>query len=341
MQSGKNQKNIMKKKEKKKMSKTPILVLSAGHGYNTPGKRCLKKIDPNQTREWWLNDRIADMVQFDLESGYKCIILRADDTTGAKDISLANRVKLANNANADFYMSIHHNAGIKGGTGGGTVVFYWSSIKMRDMAQRLYNFVTDETKLYGNRSEQVIKKNFYVIANTKMPALLIENGFMDSQTDVPIILSYEHARKTADGIVAYLVKECKIEPKKKPATVTKPVVDTYTVHSGDTLSDIGKKLNLNWREIAELNNISGPKYIIRKGQVLNLPGNVKAESVYYPAYKGGKTTLSNALKALGIDNSFAFRKQIAKANNITLYAGTAAQNTQMYNLLVAGLLKKA
>lgn len=324
------------------MNKTPILVLSAGHGYNTPGKRCLKKIDPNQTREWWLNDRITDMAQADLESNYECIILRADDTTGAKDISLAKRVKLANDAGADFFMDTHHNAGVKGGAGGGTVVFYWSSDEMRRKAQMLYNFVTDETKLYGNRCEQVVKKGFYTIKNTKMPALLLENGFMDSKTDVPIILSYEHARKTADGIVAYLVKECKLEQKKKPATVTKPIVDTYTVQSGDTLTDIGKKLNLNWREIAELNNISGPKYIIRKGQVLNLPGTVKAESVYYPAYKGKKTTLVDALKSLGIDSSYKFRTQVAKANNIgPLYAGNATQNTQMYNLLCAGLLKKA
>ena len=323
------------------MSKTPILVMSAGHGYNTLGKRCLKKIDPNQTREWWLNDRITDMAQADLEANYECIILRADDTTGAKDISLAKRVKLANDACADFFMETHHNAGVNGGAGGGTVVFYYASEEMRRKAQMLYNFVTDETGLYGNRCEQVVKKGFYTIKNTKMPALLLENGFMDSQTDVPKILSYEHARKTADGIVAFLVKECKLEPKKNPATVTKPVVDTYTVQSGDNLSAIGKKLGLDWREIAELNNISAPKYIIRKGQVLNLPGNVKAESVYYPAYKGKKVTLSVALTSLGINSSFAFRKQIAKANNIALYTGTATQNTQMYNLLCAGLLKKA
>ena len=30
------------------------LALSAGHGYSTPGKRCHKDLDPNQTREWQL-----------------------------------------------------------------------------------------------------------------------------------------------------------------------------------------------------------------------------------------------------------------------------------------------
>ena len=323
------------------MNKTPILVIDAGHGYNTSGKRCLKAFDPNQTREWWLNDRIGDMVQADLEANYACIVLRADDTTGAKDIAMSARVKMANNANADFYMSIHHNAGVNGGAGGGTVVFYYASDEMRRKAQVLYNFVTDATKLYGNRCEKVAKKGFYVIKNTKMPALLIENGFMDSQKDVPIILSYDHARKTADSIVAYLVKECNLQPKKNTETVTKPTVSTYTVQKKDTLSGIGEKLGLDWRALAEHNNIAAPKYIIKTGQVLNLPGNVKVETVYYPAYKGKKVTLAAALTSLGIDSSYAFRKQIAKANNIALYTGTATQNTQMYNLLVAGLLKKA
>lgn len=64
------------------------------------------------------------------------------------------------------------------------------------------------------------------------------------------------------------------------------------------------------------------------------------QSVYYPAYTGAKTTLSAALKAVGVNNTYTYRKQIAAANNITGYRGTAAQNTQMYNLLVAGLLKR-
>ena len=30
-----------------------IIAISAGHGYNTAGKRCLKKLDANETREWF------------------------------------------------------------------------------------------------------------------------------------------------------------------------------------------------------------------------------------------------------------------------------------------------
>ena len=264
-----------------------IIAIDAGHGMGTAGKRCLKSIDPNETREWYLNDRIADRLQ-ELLAGYDCQVIRVDDTTGVKDVALSTRVKTANNANADVYVSIHHNAGINGGTGGGTVVYYYSSNTQRGaQAKKLYNSIVDKTGLKGNRSQPVQKYGFYVIKNTKMPAFLIENGFMDSRTDTPIILTAEHVERTAQGILTFLVEEFALQPK---SLCTEPTV---------TQNDI-----------------------------------------YYPAYTGKKTTLSAAMTSLGINSTYTFRKKIAAVNNISGYCGTAAQNTQMYNLLAAGLLKK-
>lgn len=269
-----------------------IIAIDAGHGFNTAGKRCLKKIDPNQTREWYLNDRIADMVQVQLEA-YECSVLRVDDTTGTKDISLSTRVNAANNAKVDFYVSIHHNAGINGGSGGGTVVFYYNDAVMQAKAQRLYNAVVARTGLAGNRSSKVAIGDYQVIRATRMPALLLENGFMDSTHDTPIILTAAHAAKTAQGIVDFLVAELKLT-KKAAGGAEENVTD----------------------------------------KVIDL-------SIYYPRYTGKKTTLAPALASIGVNSSYSFRAKIAKANGITGYMGTAAQNTRMYNLLEAGVLKRA
>lgn len=279
------------------MNKKPIIALDAGHGLKTAGKRCMRSIDLAETREWWLNDRIADQAQV-LLAAYNCTTIRVDDTTGAKDIPRASRVKAANAAGADIYISIHHNAGINGGTGGGTVVFYYSSAAARPLqAQRLYNAVTARTGLFGNRSQKVIKYGFDVVKYTKMPAFLVENGFMDSQVDTPIILTPAHATRTAQGIVDFLVAELRL-----------------TVGQGSPQQP----------------QTGGP----------TAPDSNPAVNTYYPAYVGPKTTLSAAMMSLGLGASYAHRKLIAKANDITGYIGTAAQNTQMYNLLVAGILKK-
>lgn len=186
------------------------IAINAGHYKKTAGKRCLKKLDVNQTREWTLNDRIADKLE-DLLRSYDCEVLRIDDTTGLIDTSLSKRCKKANEWGADIYISIHHNAGVNGGSGGGTVVFYYSSkAERKTQAHTLYNVVVARTRLIGNRASKVVKKGFYELKHTKMSAFLLENGFMDSRTDVPIILSEDHADKTARGLLDFLVKEYKL-----------------------------------------------------------------------------------------------------------------------------------
>lgn len=210
-----------------------IIAIDAGHGLTTSGKRCMKAIDPSETREWWLNNRIADRLEVLLAS-YDCKIIRVDDTTGAKDISLANRVKAANNGKADVYISIHHNAGVNGGVTGGTEVYYCSSKAERQkQATALYNALMDKTGLRGNRSTPVKNYGFYVCKNTKMPAFLIENGFMDSKTDVPIILTSGHAERTAQGILRFLVEQFGLkqivkQEAEKPGTIYRVQVGAYS-----------------------------------------------------------------------------------------------------------------
>lgn len=105
----------------------------------------------------------------------------------------------------------YHNAGINGGIGGGTVVYYCSSATARPpQAQRLYNAVTSRTGMVGNRSQKVIKYGFDVVKYTKMPAFLTENGFMDGRVDTPIILTPAHADRTAQGIVSFLTTELRL-----------------------------------------------------------------------------------------------------------------------------------
>lgn len=185
------------------------IALGGGHGFFTSGKRCLKSIDPNETREWFLNDRICDYIEDNLKAyeGYE--LLRLDDSDdGADDIALASRVNRANEWKADFYLSIHHNAGVNGGNGGGIVAITHpqsskTSVEWRD---DLYEELIKETGLRGNRAHPKTTSNLYVLRCTKMPAVLLELGFMDSVVDVPVILTDEYAQKCAKAITEVLVK---------------------------------------------------------------------------------------------------------------------------------------
>jgi nucleoid-associated protein YgaU len=64
-------------------------------------------------------------------------------------------------------------------------------------------------------------------------------------------------------------------PSPSPAPTGNPdAPKTYVVQSGDTLYDIAMSLGLGpdgYKQIAALNNIAGPAYVISPGQVLKLP----------------------------------------------------------------------
>ena len=185
------------------------IALGAGHGIHTEGKRCMKSIDPNETREWWLNDRICDKVEALLKDYEGYTLLRLDDSDdGEENVPLAERVKAANQYGADFYLSVHHNAGINGGTGGGIVVYTCPGASATSRAWRdaLYDALIRRTGLVGNRSTPKAEGNYYVLKQTTMPAVLLELGFMDSRTDVPIILTDEYAHECAEAIVDVLVE---------------------------------------------------------------------------------------------------------------------------------------
>ena len=201
---------------------TPMfkIALGAGHGIHTEGKRCMKSIDPNETREWWLNNRICDYVESYLKEYEGYSLLRLDDSDdGEVNVPLADRVNAANKWDADFYLSVHHNAGINGGTGGGIVAYTapGASAASRAWRDALYDALIKHTGLKGNRSTPKAEGSYYVLKNSAMPAVLLELGFMDSKTDVPIILTDKYAKQCAEAITEVIVARGKLTKKATPS----------------------------------------------------------------------------------------------------------------------------
>ena len=213
------------------------IALDAGHGKYTAGKRCLKSIDKNETREWVLNDRICDKVESLLKEYEGYSLIRVDDTTGEADVSLADRVNKANAFGADIYLSVHHNAGINGGSGGGiiSIVYTYASENSVKYQKIIYDELINKTGLKGNRTSPLPKQNLYVCRETKMPSVLVECGFMDSTTDVPVILTEKFADKCADALVNALVKignltkKTPIAPQETSNKIYKVQVGAYSV----------------------------------------------------------------------------------------------------------------
>ena len=249
------------------------LVINAGHGMGTSGKRCAKAIDPNETRENWLNRRVADKVCAILD-GYDVDYLRTDDVTGVKDIPLSTRTNKANSEKVDAYYSIHHNAApIIMKKGGGVVVICYPNEQSKAMAQRLYNAVVAANGNAGNRSTKIVASAWYHETRCpNMPSFIIENGFMNSWEDTPRILTEEYAANSAQGIAQFIIAEHKLKPKSGTGSSSvKPTITEafYTVQRGDTLSKIALKYGTSYITIANLNGIKAP-YTIYVGQKLRV-----------------------------------------------------------------------
>ena len=209
------------------------IALTAGHYRYTAGKRCLKKLDANETREWVLNARIAEKIESILKDYDGYSLLRTDDPSGEKEITMEQRVAAANKFGADIYISLHHNAGIYGGKGGGIVAYVYKncSEKAKEWQKDLYESLIKHTSLKGNRATPLATSNLYECRATKMPAVLLELGFMDSATDVPVILSEEYASSAAKAIVEVIVKKAGLRKKivEQPKTLYRVQVGAFTV----------------------------------------------------------------------------------------------------------------
>lgn len=203
------------------MEKLFIVAADAGHYMGTPGKRCMKKYDPNETREWVLNDRVARAFQERAAAYEGFIVVRVDDPTGRTETTLQERVALANAIEADFYWSPHHNAGINGtdrqNRHDGGIVAYCSkgSTRSPEWRDAIYDASIAAGGIRGDRTEPKAKANWYVCVHTNMPAVLMEYGFMDSSDDVPIILDPDYSKRM--GIAAADAVAKKAGLKLKPA----------------------------------------------------------------------------------------------------------------------------
>ncbi|MFB4213362.1 peptidoglycan-binding protein [Shouchella sp. JSM 1781072] len=164
-----------------------LIVVDAGHGGNDPGAVA------NGLREKDLNLDIAIRLQRQLESsGATVIMTRTTDVF----LTLAQRAAIANNANADAFVSIHNNAG--GGTG--TETFWqerYAGTESRNLATHVQNGMLSQIDM---RNRGVKEGNFHVIRETLMASALVEVGFVDHQSDAAKLKSPTFLENAAKGI---------------------------------------------------------------------------------------------------------------------------------------------
>lgn len=215
--------------------------------------------------------------------GDTVVLTRTDPN---KDLALQSRGKASKGC--DLFISNHSNA-VAGGMNEKTS--YASIIRMtddstvtcddvaKDFAAKIgpvianvmgitYKISTRQAQ--SDRNGDGIKNdNYYGVLHgaslVKTPALILEHGFHTHSATVRWLLKDENldrlAKAEAECIHAFFAKDEAQKPSSNEAW--------YTVQKGDTLSKIGKKFGIPWKNIAELNGIKSP-YTIYVGQKIRL-----------------------------------------------------------------------
>ena len=194
-----------------KHGKQKTVYIDAGHDYG--GDRgAVRVINGVTYDETTLNIEVAEYLRTELiNKGYEVIMARRigeRPTSNNYRENLWNRINAANNANADFYISIHQNASTTTSANG--VEAYYSSVKpdsLNDITYKLNTSKAVAASISSGIASALSMTNrgakddeFMVVKYTNMPAVLVECGFISNESDAKKISNATNQKKIASVI---------------------------------------------------------------------------------------------------------------------------------------------
>jgi N-acetylmuramoyl-L-alanine amidase len=184
-------------KKKKGGKHMPIIVLDPGHGGTDPGAI------GNGLQEKNLTLTIGLKVKQLLEANYIVDVRLTRETDVF--IELSERADFANNLGASYFVSLHHNAG--GGTGFESFIYPGTSSAETGRRQDvLHGEVMKFLTGFGLRDRGQKEANFAVLRETAMPAILLENLFIDSVNDTNLLKDPTFLTGISNAIASGIVK---------------------------------------------------------------------------------------------------------------------------------------
>ena len=207
-------------------NKKYTIVVDAGHGGHDSGAR------GNGYNEKDIALQVATRLANNLRRDYNVIMTRDSDFF----VPLDTRAKIGNDANADFFISIHLNSS-SSSSANGTEVFYFSKKDQGSYAAQVAKFENRVDGSYGDvpfsdfilndifyrknqktsqaiaesvldglinltglRRRGVFGANFAVLRGSNSPSILVELGFMNNYSDLSHYLTPEGQERAASTI---------------------------------------------------------------------------------------------------------------------------------------------
>jgi N-acetylmuramoyl-L-alanine amidase len=168
-----------------------LVVLDAGHGDKDPGAISAKG---RQEKDFNLSMILKLAKALEKDPLIQISLTRQDDTF----LELDDRVKLANEQQADLFVSIHGNS-FKTNTGISGTETYYSREDSKGLADVLHRHILEAA---GFKDRNVRKNDLRVTKNTVMPAVLCEIGYMSNPQEELALFDEALQTRVAEAIAA-------------------------------------------------------------------------------------------------------------------------------------------
>lgn len=200
--------NKIEKNTEQKL-KNVTVVIDAGHGGFDPGK-----VGINDELEKDINLSIALKLCKKCESeGINVVMTRTKDKdlsdggSNKKTEDMKNRIDIINGANADFCISIHQNSYTSKDVRGAQVFYYTYSENGERLAEILQKSIVKNVDSTNHRKEKS-DNSYYILKNSKCPAVIIECGFLSNWNDATNLKDEYYQDKFVnaiyEGMIEYL-----------------------------------------------------------------------------------------------------------------------------------------
>lgn len=191
-----------------------IIVIDAGHG----------GIDPGANRpgvlEKEINLEIALHLRDVLKSYDAKIILTRDTDVelsglcdnekvrGRYQRDLNARVEMIQESDADLFVSVHANASSNPKRRG--IVCYYAA--KSEAGKKLAYAIQEQLRMIASICHEAEPANFFVLRHNKVPAVLVEVGFITNPEERALLQSPEYQRKLAEAIAEGISRYQRLSP---------------------------------------------------------------------------------------------------------------------------------
>jgi N-acetylmuramoyl-L-alanine amidase len=216
-----------------------LVVLDPGHGGQDSGAMCGGVLEKELTLD--IAQRVDRLLQ---AQGIATLMTRIGDTY----VSLVDRVALTNRVRDCIFISIHFNEGNKNTSAGVETYYAEHQIPATPMVTSWFPFLQrasleppnlESQSLAGFIQEALVARTqaanrgtkagqFFVIANVRHPAALVEGGFLTNKEDVAKLANWDYREQMAAAITEGILRYRDVMEQRQAtlATTTAPRVES-------------------------------------------------------------------------------------------------------------------